>query len=104
MSLYTKAADFAHRGTVLGLLAFTGFQIYQIGSYVLGGEVDSPHMKNNYMKELEAKILEEGDTYTLIPKRDLSRADDKNVLRQQWRPSMSRPEFKKQYEEERKTN
>lgn len=49
-SIFSKAADFVHRGVVLGLFSAFVFQVYQIGAKVYEGRVDSPHMHSTYLK------------------------------------------------------
>lgn len=102
MSFFTKAADFAQRGMVLGLLSFFGFQIYQIGSNTLQGVVDSPYMHSTYFKDVEEKVKEEYKKDNVVDssqKRDWYQADDDSYLKEQVRPNITRPEFKKQYDE-----
>lgn len=104
MSLFTKAADFVQRGAVLGLLTFFGFQVYQIGSNTLKGVVDSPYMKSTYFKDVDEKVKEEYKKDNVIDsseKRDWYQADDDSYLKEQVRPNITRPEFKKEYEEKK---
>ena len=101
MTFFTKAADFAQRGAVLGLLSFFGFQVYQIGSNSFKGVVDSPYMKSTYFKDVEEKVKEEYKKDNVIDsseKRDWYQADDDSYLKEQIRPNITRPEFKKEYE------
>ena len=56
---FTKAADFAHRATIVGLLSFFGFQIYQVGKFVYERQVDSPYMHSTYQQDVAEKVKEE---------------------------------------------
>ena len=49
-TIFSKAADVIHRGTVLGLVSVFGFQMYQIISKTYEGKIDSPHMHSTYLK------------------------------------------------------
>jgi hypothetical protein len=105
MSFFTKAADFAQRGSVMFLLSFFGFQIYQIGSNTLQGVVDSPYKKSTYFKDVEEKVKEEYKKDNVVDsseKRDWYQANDDSYLKEQVRPNITRPEFKKEYEQQKK--
>jgi hypothetical protein len=105
MSFFTKAADIAQRGMVLGLLSFFGFQIYQIGSNTIKGKVDSPYMHSTYFKDVDEKVKEEYKKDNVIDsseQRDWYQADDNSYMKDQVRPNITRPEFKKQFEDNKK--
>lgn len=60
MSLFTKVADVAHKGAVLGLMSVFVFQVWQIGKNTIGsGRVDAPRQRNTFFQELDEKIKEE---------------------------------------------
>lgn len=104
MSFFTKAADLAHRGAVLGLLSVFGFQLWQIGKNTIGsGRVDSPYTKSTYFRDIDEKVKEEykkSDNINDSQARDWYQSDDtKSFEEQQIRPNITRPEFKKQLEE-----
>jgi hypothetical protein len=102
MSFATKAADFAQRTAVLGLLSYFGFHVYQIFKFTRKGVVDSPYMQSTYFKDVEDKVKEElakQDTVDNIKQRDMYQEDDDSYLNEQVRPNILRPEFKKQYEQ-----
>jgi hypothetical protein len=96
MSFFTKAADFAQRGIVLGLFSFFGFQVYQIASMTIKGQVDSPYMKSTYFQEVDEKVKEEYRKDNIVDRRDWYEAEDDSYLKDQVRPNITKPEFKKQ--------
>jgi hypothetical protein len=102
MSFATKAADFAQRTVVCGLLSFFGFQVYQIFTQARRGVVDSPYLESTYFKDVENKVkeeLEKQDTVHSAKMRDMYQEDDDSYLKEQVRPNILRPEFKKEYKE-----
>ena len=50
VNIFTKTADVLHRGTVVVLMSWFGFHVYQICSKTMEGKVDSPHMHSTYLK------------------------------------------------------
>jgi len=111
MSIFTKAADFVQRGMVLGLFTFFGFQAYQIGANVWRGKVDSPYMHSTYFQDVEEKVKEENKKARVTvdepegylaaaSRRDMYPEDDDSYLKDQVRANITRPEFKKQYDEQ----
>lgn len=83
-SMATKALDFLQRGTVLGLLSYTGFQFYQIVENVRSFDLDSPnnpHAQSTYFEETEKKIQEDDMTKAGNDYLDKYRSDD--YLKQQ---------------------
>lgn len=100
MSLFTKVADVAHKGTVLVLLSVVGFQLWQIGKNTIGsGKIDSPYTKSTYFQDIDEKVKEEykkSDNINDSKARDWYQSDDtKSFEEQQVRPNITRPEFKK---------
>ena len=100
-SFVQKAADVAQRGAVLGLLSFFGFQLYQIGKFTLEGKVDNPYMHSTYWDDVNKKVKEEYRNDNIVDKRDWYEADDSSYLKDQVRPNITKPEFKKQLEKEK---
>lgn len=102
MSFATKAADFAQRTVVCGLLSFFGFQVYQIFTQARKGVVESPYLESTYFKDVENKVkeeLEKQDIVDNIKVRDMYPEDDDSYLKDQVRPNFLRPEFKQEYNE-----
>lgn len=98
MSLATRAADFVHRGIVVGLFSWFGFQVYQIGSQVTTGRLDSPYMHSTYFKDVEKKVKEEYAKENRVDQRDWYPAEDNSYLKEQVRANITKPGFKKQFE------
>jgi hypothetical protein len=96
MSVFQKAADFAQRGVVLGLLSFFGFQAYQIAKFTIQGTIESPYMQSTYFKDIDAKVKEEYRKDNIVDRRDWYEADDNSYLKDQVRPNITKPEFKKE--------
>jgi len=86
----------------LGLVSFFGYQVYQIGKNVLSGKVESPYLHSTYFKDVEEKVKEEYRKDNLIDKRDWYQAEDDSYLKNEVRPNITTPEFKKKYEEQKK--
>jgi hypothetical protein len=62
-------------------LSFFGFQVYQIGSNVMTGRVDSPYMQSTYRQQVEEKVREEYTTNdNVIDKRDWYQKEDDSYL------------------------
>ena len=102
-SVFTRAANVAQKGTVLGLMSFFGFQIYQIGRNVQSGRVDHPVMESTYFEDVASKVREEYATKDgKIDTRDWYEEDDASYLKDQVRPNITQPQFRKNYEEQRK--
>ena len=102
MSLATKAADFAQRTIVCGLVSLMGFHAYQIFTQVRSGVVDSPYLESTYFKDVENKVkeeLEKQDIVDNIKVRDMYQEDDDSYLKEQIRPNILRPEFQKEYKQ-----
>mmetsp|Transcript_14770 Transcript_14770/g.19327 ORF Transcript_14770/g.19327 Transcript_14770/m.19327 type:complete len:95 (-) Transcript_14770:336-620(-) len=84
VGLGTRVLDVLHKGTVLGLMSFAGFQLYQILNNVREFDMNSPsspHANSNYFEETEKKMQEEsaakaGNDY-------LDRYRDENYLKDQ---------------------
>lgn len=98
----TKAADFAQRGTVVGLLSFFGYQVYEMGSQIYKREVDSPYMHSTYRQDVAEKVKEEYKKDNVIDgrnQRDWYAEDDDSYRKEQVRPNITTPEFKKQYQQ-----
>jgi len=51
---------------------------------------------------VEEKVKEEYRKDNIVDKRDWYQEEDDSYLKNQVRPNISRPEFKKQYEQQRK--
>lgn len=104
-SIFSKAADFAQRTAVVGLMSYFGFLSYQIFKNVSQGVVDSPYMKSTYFKDVEEKVKEDmlkDNEVNDIKQRDMYQEDDDSFMKDQIRPNILRPEFKKEYEQQRK--
>lgn len=95
MSVFQRAADIAHRGVVLGLLSFFGFQAYQIAKFTLQGKVESPYLESTYFQEVNEKVKEEYRKDNIVDRRDWYEADDNSYLKDQIRPNITKPEFMK---------
>ncbi len=84
----------AHKGFVLGLASFFGFQIYQISTNVARGRVHHPVMDSTYFKDVEEKIKEEYENKdNQVDKRDWYASDDDSYLKKQVRANISKPDF-----------
>jgi hypothetical protein len=63
MSFFTKAANVAHKGAVLGLMSVFGYQLWQIGKNTIGtGRIKSSpnqEQQRTYFQELDEKVKEE---------------------------------------------
>lgn len=95
-TMFTRAADLLQRGVVLGLISFTGFQVYQIGRNAISGRVDSPYMQSTYFNDVEEKVKEEYRKDNIVDRRDWYQAEDDSYLKDQVRPNITKPEFKHQ--------
>lgn len=85
MSILTKAADLAHRATVLGLGSLLGYQIYQIG-YNVTEKLNEPKVNSNQhadiMKKISDKVAEESQDKDKIDKiPDRYDPDDNSYLK-----------------------
>jgi hypothetical protein len=100
-TFFTRAADVAHKSFVVGLFTFFGFQAYQIGAKVLERKVDSPYMHSTYFKDVEQKVKEEYRKDNVVDHRDWYQAEDDSYLKEQIRADITRPDFKKKWEEQR---
>jgi len=100
-AMLSRAADLAHRGFVLGLVSWFGFQLYQVGSNALSGRVESPYLESTYFDDVEKKVKEEYRKDNLVDRRDWYQAEDDTYLKDQVRANITRPDFKKRYEEEK---
>jgi hypothetical protein len=104
-AFFKKAADVAHKTVLLGLFSLTGWQAYQIAKNVLEGRFESPYLQSNYKKEIDAKVREEYAKDNVIDSsrdRDWYTEGDDSHLEGQLRPAITRPEFKRQYEEQQR--
>jgi hypothetical protein len=99
MSVFTRIADVAQRGVVIGLMGWAGFQCYQIAKFTMEGRVQSPYMESTYFKDVEEKVKEEYRKDQLTDHRDWYAAEDESYLKKQVRANITSPEFKKQLEE-----
>lgn len=84
-SVLSKAADLAHKGAVLGLFSFFGYQAYQIASKVGEGAVDSPHMHSTYFDDVKEKVKEEYRKDNVVDHRDWYQKEDDSYLKNQVR-------------------
>ena len=99
----TKAADLVQKGFVTSLLAYFGFQVYQIGRNVNTGVADHPVMHSTYFKDVEEKVKQEyQNADNVVDKRDWYQEDDDSYLKSQVRANITKPEFKQQYEKQSK--
>lgn len=96
-SIFTRLADVAHRGAVLGLLSFFGFQAYQIAANVNSGRpLDSPYMKSTYRDDVRNKVEEEYRKDNIVDSResrDWYDEDDESYKSKLLRPNMTKPDF-----------
>jgi len=99
-TIFTRAADLAHRGFILGLVSVFGYQCYQIGSKVYEGQIDSPYMHSTYFKDVENKVKEEYRKDNVVDSRDWYQAEDDSYLKDQVRPNLTKPEFIKQQQQQ----
>lgn len=58
-AILSRAADFAHKGFVMGLVSVFGYQVYQIGSKTIAGQVSHETMDSTYFEEVEKKVKDE---------------------------------------------
>jgi hypothetical protein len=103
-NLFSKAADVAQRTVVLGLMSFFGFHAYQIFKFTTAGVIDSPYMKSTYFKDVEEKVQEDmlkDNEVNDLKQRDMYNDGDDSYLKDQVRPNILRPEFKKQLEQKK---
>jgi hypothetical protein len=98
-TVFSRIADVAHKGFVVGLVSVFGFQMYQIGSKVYAREVDSPYMHSTYFQDVEKKVAEEYRKDNVVDHRDWYQAEDDSYLKDQVRPNITKPEFKKQWQQ-----
>jgi hypothetical protein len=98
-TVFSRVADVAHKGVVIGLMSWFGFQMYQIGSKVYAREIDSPYMHSTYFQDVEKKVAEEYRKDNVVDHRDWYQADDDSYLKDQVRPNITKPEFKKQWQQ-----
>jgi hypothetical protein len=93
MTVFQKAADVAQKGTVLGILGFCGFQLYQIVTKTSGGFDTSKHNsppKNPttaYVDEIRDKAAEDYKNYWKVDHRDWYDKDDNSHLKNVPRPN-----------------
>jgi hypothetical protein len=95
MSVFTRLADMAQRGAVVGLLSMAGYQCYQIAKFTMEGRVQSPYMESTYFKDVEEKVKEEYRKDQLTDHRDWYSAEDSSYLKNQVRPNLTSPEYLK---------
>lgn len=96
-SVFSQAANMAHKGFVLGLFTFFGFQSYQIGKNVWKGRVHHPVMDSTYFEDVQEKIKEEYESKdNQVDKRDWYASDDDSYLKKQVRANLSKPEFQQE--------
>mmetsp|Transcript_12171 Transcript_12171/g.33777 ORF Transcript_12171/g.33777 Transcript_12171/m.33777 type:complete len:90 (-) Transcript_12171:1606-1875(-) len=62
VTLGTRVLDALQRTTVLGLISYCGFEIWQINKNVRDFSLDSPHKHSTYFEDTEQKVKEESDT------------------------------------------
>ena len=94
-SIFTRAADVVHKGAVMGLFSFFGFQLYQIGAQVYQRQIDSPYMHSTYFDDVKEKVQEEYRKDNTVDKRDWYQKEDDSYLKDQVRANITRPDFKK---------
>lgn len=93
MTVFQKAADVAHKGVVLGLLSFFGFQVYQIATKTYGGvdtsKLNSPQKNPTtaYVDEIREKAAEDYKNYWKVDHRDWYDKDDNSHLKNTPRPN-----------------
>jgi len=104
-TILTKAADLAQRATVLGLVSFFGFQAYQIGSMVIERKIESPYLHSTYREDVANKVREEYQKDNVVDgrnERDWYADGDDSYKKGELRANITTPEFKKQYQQEKK--
>jgi hypothetical protein len=100
MSAFTRVADFAQRGMVLGLFSVFSYQAYQIGRNIKSGIIEHPTMNSTYFKDVEEKVKEEyKNKDNAVDTRDWYEENDDSYLKDQVRPNINTPEFKKEYKQ-----
>jgi len=84
---FKYAADFVHRGVVLGLLSLVGYQTYQIACNVRTGVVAHPTQESTYFNQVNEKVREEYAKENQVDKRSswYKDEDDKSYLKEQVR-------------------
>jgi hypothetical protein len=88
-SAFSQVANVAHKGFVLGLFTFFGFQTYQISKNVWRGRVHHPTMDSTYFQDVQEKIKEEYERKdNQIDKRDWYASDDDSYLKNQVRADL----------------
>mmetsp|Transcript_34036 Transcript_34036/g.78470 ORF Transcript_34036/g.78470 Transcript_34036/m.78470 type:complete len:95 (-) Transcript_34036:1468-1752(-) len=88
MSFAQRAADFAHKGVVLGLAGLFGFQAYQIAKNVsLGAQPQTKHPQEDYIQTLRDKADEDYKKHYKIDHRDWYDKDDDSYLKNAPRPN-----------------
>ena len=100
-SIFTRVADLAQRGVVLGLVSIFGFQAYQIARNTSSGVHDHPVMHSTYFEDVTEKVKEEYQKDNRVDKRDWYEEEDDSYLKNQVRANITAPEFKKNYVQEK---
>ena len=101
----TRAADMTQKSAVLGLLGMFGYYGFQIISNVAERKVDSPFMHSTYEQDVNEKVRQEYESDNVVDgrnERDWYATDDESRPRDQIRADLTTPEFKKQYQQEKK--
>jgi hypothetical protein len=81
MSIFNRAADIAHKATVLGLVSLFGFQLYQIGRNISHGvDKGNQHPQKEYIETLREKAEEDYKKHYKIDHRDWYSKDDDSYL------------------------
>lgn len=104
MSGFAKAANFAQKAVVTGLVSVFGYQLYQIGRNVASGMVEHPVMESTYFKDVSEKVSEEYKTKdNKVDQREWYEEDDSSYLKDQVRANITKPEFQKEYQQRKQS-
>ena len=89
MSLGTRIADTLNKAVVTGLIGYTGFLLYQIGTNVYEHQttLNSPPEESKYFEDVKAKIIEQQENDARVDGADAYR--DENYVKKQVQASQS---------------
>ena len=101
-TIFQRAADIAHRGVIIGIASFMGFQIYQIGRNFLSGERDNQAVleQSTYWEEISARIKREEHENPRFVMGEEEEEELASREAEQFRPHFLKPEFLKAKKEE----
>ena len=94
-----KAADFAHRLTVVSIISFAGYHLGQIGyQFYLHRNREPIEQPPSYIEELKEQIDEASRRNNADEYSDFYEDEDKSFMKNMFRPLRTKPEFKKKPE------